>query len=429
MAETTSISSTESTATTNATAPQSLTDNKKSRKRNLLLFTLVVLAIGAVLAFLYFTQWRYQISTEDAYVNGNQVQITSQITGTVQTIGVNDTDRVKAGQMLVSLDQADNLLALETAKSQLKTAIRQFNTQSANVQQADTGITQAQTAYQEVQSQIDAARVALKAAQADYNRRTSLMAVNAVSKEEVQHAADAVEKAQTQLNAALARQATAKTTVETAQAQRQVTLANLGDKNVVSQPAVQAAITNIQNAWLNLSRTQVVAPVDGQIARRSVQLGQKISAGTPLMIIVPLHDLWVDANFKESQLKDLRIGQAVTLTSDLYGDKVPFHGKVVGLSAGTGSAFSVLPAQNATGNWIKVTQRVPVRVQLDAKELEAHPLRVGLSMHAEIDSRDAADQPQVATSTANAKPVAVLSTQPDMNGAKQIIQQILQENQ
>lgn len=402
-------------------------DKKSKRKANLLIFTLIVLAIGAAVAFFYFTSWQYQVTTEDAYVSGNQVQITSQIAGTVQVIGVNDTDMVKAGQMLVSLDQADNALALETAKSQLRTAIRQFKTQTANIAQADTGIIQAQTAMNEVNAQIDAARITLKAAQSDYARRAALVPMNAVSKEEVQHAADNIEKAKAQLDAALAKQATAKTAVATAQAQRQTTITNVGDGNVMSQPAVQSAITNIQNAWLNLNRTQVIAPIDGQIARRSVQLGQKISAGTPLMMIVPLQDLWVDANFKESQIKDIRLGQNVKLTSDIYGDKVEYHGKVVGLSAGTGSAFSALPAQNATGNWIKVTQRVPVRVQLDPKELASHPLRVGLSMHADIDSRDAANQPQVATATANAKPVAVMNIQPNMVGAKQIVEQILQE--
>lgn len=409
------------------TAPES-PKKKSNRTRNLLIFTLLLLAIGGTLAFLYFTKWQYDVSTEDAYVNGNQVQITSQITGTVQAIGVNDTDVVKAGQMLVSLDQADNTLALETAKSQLKTAIRQYHTQTASIQQSDSGIVQAQTAMDEVNAQIAAAKVALKAAQSDYARRTALLPMNAVSKEEVQHALDNVEKAKTQLDAALARQATAKTAVETAKSLKITAQAVVGNGDVVSQPAVQSAITNIQNAWLNLQRTQVTAPVDGQIARRSVQLGQKITAGTPLMTLVPLHDLWVDANFKESQLKDIRLGQTVTLTSDIYGKEVVYHGKVIGLSAGTGSAFSVLPAQNATGNWIKVTQRVPVRIKLDDKEVNAHPLRVGLSMHAKLDSRDQAGKPQVATATAESKPVAQLTTQPDMAGAKQLISQILQEN-
>lgn len=398
------------------------------RKRNMLIFTLLVLAVGAVVAFLYLTQWRYAVSTEDAYVSGNQVQITAQISGTVQAIGVNDTDVVKAGQVLIGLDKSDNGLALETAKSQLTTALRQFKTQSANVEQANTGVTQAQTALSEVASQIKAAQIALAAAKADYQRRAALTGMNAVSKEEIQHAADTVAKAQAQLDAAIAHQVTAKSAVASAQAQRNTTVATIGDDNVLHQPAVQAAITNIENAWLNLDRTQIIAPVDGQIARRTVQLGQKISAGTPLMVVVPLHDLWVDANFKENQLKDIRIGQAVTLTSDLYGDKVVFHGKVIGLSAGTGSAFSALPAQNATGNWIKVTQRVPVRIKLDDKEVKAHPLRVGLSMQATIDSRDAANQPQVASAVSHNPPVAMMTAQPDMAGAKQIVQQILQQN-
>lgn len=402
---------------------------KSKRKKNLLVFTLIVLAIAAVTLWLYFTQWRYQVSTEDAYVSGNQVQINAQISGTVTAIGVNDTDMVKAGQTLVALDQADNGLALETAKAQLRTAIRQYKTQTATIQQADVNISQAQTAMNEVQSQIESAKIALLAAQADYQRRAALMASQAVSQEEVQHAADTVKKAQAQLDAAVAKQATARSAVVTAQAQRNVTIANLGKNDVLSQPAVQTAMANIQTAWLNLNRTQIVAPIDGQIAKRGVQLGQKISAGTPLMAIVPLHDLWVDANFKESQIKDIHLGQAVNLTSDIYGKEVIYHGKVIGLSAGTGSAFSVLPAQNATGNWIKVTQRLPVRIALDSKDLQQHPLRVGLSMHAELDSRDQQGKPQVATATASNKPVAQLQPQVDMSGATKIIQQIIQQNQ
>ena len=402
---------------------------KSKRKKNLLLFTLIVLAIAAVTLWLYFTQWRYQVSTEDAYVSGNQVQINAQISGTVTAIGVNDTDMVKAGQTLVALDQADNGLALETAKAQLRTAIRQYKTQTATIQQADVNISQAQTAMNEVQSQIESAKIALLAAQSDYQRRAALMASQAVSQEEVQHAADTVKKAQAQLDAAVAKQATARSAVVTAEAQRNVTIANLGKNDVLSQPAVQTAMANIQTAWLNLNRTQIVAPIDGQIAKRGVQLGQKISAGTPLMVIVPLHDLWVDANFKESQIKDIHLGQAVNLTSDIYGKEVIYHGKVIGLSAGTGSAFSVLPAQNATGNWIKVTQRLPVRIALDSKELQQHPLRVGLSMHAELDSRDQQGKPQVATATASNKPVAQLQPQVDMSGATKIIQQIIQQNQ
>mgnify|MGYP002714436461 FL=1 len=402
---------------------------KSKRKKNLLLFTLIVLAIAAVTLWLYVNQWRYQVSTEDAYVSGNQVQINAQISGTVTAIGVNDTDMVKAGQTLVALDQADNGLALETAKAQLRTAIRQYKTQTATIQQADVNISQAQTAMNEVQSQIESAKIALLAAQSDYQRRAALMASQAVSQEEVQHAADTVKKAQAQLNAAVAKQATARSAVVTAEAQRNVTIANLGKNDVLSQPAVQTAIANIQTAWLNLNRTQIVAPIDGQIAKRGVQLGQKISAGTPLMVIVPLHDLWVDANFKESQIKDIHLGQAVNLTSDIYGKEVIYHGKVIGLSAGTGSAFSVLPAQNATGNWIKVTQRLPVRIALDSKELQQHPLRVGLSMHAELDSRDQQGKPQVATATASNKPVAQLQPQVDMSGATKIIQQIIQQNQ
>ena len=226
----------------------------------------------------------------------------------------------------------------------------------------------------------------LKKAQADLARRMTLAGTDAISDEEIAHARSAVETAQAGLTAA--------------HAQEQQSKAALGRESLREQPAVQTAMSHMKDAWLNLERTHIKAASDGQVARRNVQVGQKVAAGSPMMAIVPLNNLWVDANFKENQLSKLRLGQPVSLVSDLYGDKVVFHGKVLGLSAGTGSAFSVLPAQNATGNWIKVVQRVPVRIQLDAKELAEHPLRIGLSMKATVDI---SNQQGAAVATATVK--------------------------
>lgn len=399
----------------------------RRRARNLILFTLLIIGIATVLAFFYFTQWQYQVETEDAYVNGNQVQITAQIPGQVQSINVNDTDVVKAGDVLLSLNKDDAQLALSKAKSSLSAAVRQYHTQNANIHQANEAINQAQTAINEAQAQVTAANIKLQIAQNDYQRRKRLVGSNAISAEELSHAQDAVKIAQAQVSAAKAGLARANAAVHTAQAQKQTAQTLLGNgKPLAEQPAVQAAISEVQNAWLNLQRTEIRAPIDGQIARRNVQLGQKIAPGAPLMVIVPLHDVWVDANFKESQLAGLRIGQEVELISDVYGDKIIYHGIVQGLSAGTGSAFSVLPAQNATGNWIKVVQRVPVRIALNAKEIAKHPLRVGLSMTAKIDIRNHATGAQL--TKANNHQIATVQDTINMTGADEIIHELLQQH-
>lgn len=368
------------------------------RKRNLLILTLVFLIIAAVLALLYFLVWRYEESTNDAYVNGDVVQITAQIPGTVGAIAVNNTDTVKPGQTLVVLDDVDAQLAFERAKNELISAIRQNRTQKSQVQQAA--------------AQVYAQKVALANAQADLQRRLKLAGTDAVSAEEISHAKAAVQAAQAALTAAQAQENTSQTV--------------LGKNTPLEQqPAVQTAISRVRDAWLNLQRTHINAPIGGQIEGRKVQLGQKIAPGTPLMAVVPLTQVWVDANFKESQLANLRVGQKVTLESDVYGGQVTYHGTIAGLSAGTGSAFSVLPAQNATGNWIKVVQRVPVRIVLDPADLQKYPLRLGLSMNVKVDTR----KKDGGTLNAASAPKAPVQITPDLKEADAVIAKIISDNQ
>jgi membrane fusion protein, multidrug efflux system len=303
---------------------------------------------------------RYEQSTDDAYVNGNVVQITPQIYGTVVAIGADDTQFVKAGQTLVRLDQADAKIALDETEAQLARTVRDVRNLFA---------TSAQLAAEVRLNQAD-----LAAAQADLARRVRLGSSGAVSGEELQHARDRVRVAQAALLAA--------------EQQLAANRARVDNTTLANHPQVRAAAAAVRNAYLTYSRTELPAPVSGFVARRNVQLGERVSPGTALMAVVPLDQVWVDANFKEPQLATMRVGQPVRLTADLYGGRVVYHGRVAGFGAGTGSAFALLPAQNATGNWIKIVQRVPVRVALDPRELAAHPLQIGLSMKADVDVRD-----------------------------------------
>lgn len=331
------------------------------RKRNLTLVTLFFIVLALITAMVYFLVWQHEEETEDAYVAGHLVQITPQVGGTVRKVLADDTDIVKKGDVLVSLDDSDFQLAYDRAQNELIQAIRQNRQQTAVSSQA--------------KAQVLVRKAELAKAQADLRRRESLAGTDAVSGEELSHARAAVVQAQAALKAVEAEETSAQ--------------AVLG-KNIPlrQQPAVQTAVSHIKDAWLNLQRTQIRSPMAGQVAKRNVQVGQRVAPGAPLMAVVPLHNLWVDANFKESQLRKMRIGQPVEMTADLYGSRVVYRGKVMGLSAGTGSAFSLLPPQNATGNWIKVVQRVPVRISLDPQQLRANPLRVGLSMSVKVDTAD-----------------------------------------
>ena len=356
------------------------------RKRNLTALTLVFVAIALGFALMYFLVWQHQQSTDDAYVGGHVVQITPQIGGTVHSVAVDDTQAVKTNQLLVKLDDSDMQLAYERAQNDLINAIRQNQQQTAVSSQS--------------RAQVTAQKAQLARLQSDLKRRQSLAGTDAISAEEISHARAAVVEAQAALNAA--------------EAQEKAAQATLGQNIPLrQQPAVLSAVSRLKDAWLNLQRTQIHAPMDGQIAKRNVQVGQKVAPGTPMMAVVPLHNLWVDANFKESQLAKMRVGQAATVYADIYGSKVKYQGKVVGLSAGTGAAFSLLPAQNATGNWIKVVQRVPVRIELDAQQLAEHPLRVGLSMSVEVDTENQSGSQMTAVPAPNtATQMATVDWQP-----------------
>jgi membrane fusion protein, multidrug efflux system len=344
--------------TRNETAKTSLW--KSPRVRWLVLILGVSLIIGTAWGVYWNRDLRYSVYTDDAYVSGNVVQITPQIAGTVVAIGADNTQFVKAGQPLVRLDPADAKVALQESEAQLAHTVRQVRNLFATTS--------------ELQANVQLRRTDLDKAQTDYARRARLERTGAISQEELQHADEAVKSAQAALLAA--------------QQQLAADRAWVDGTTIESNPAVRDAAAAVHAAYLNYARTVLPAPVSGFIAKRDVQLGERVSTGTPLMSVVPLNQVWVDANFKESQLDSMRVGQPVTLISDLYGGDVVFHGRVIGFGAGTGSAFSLLPAQNATGNWIKIVQRVPVRIALDPRELARYPLQIGLSMKAYVDVRD-----------------------------------------
>jgi len=336
----------------------------------------ILVTAGAVYGAYWAQVLRYHQATDDAYVGGNVVQITPQISGTVVAIGADDTQFVKAGQPLVRLDPADARVALDQAEAQLARTVRDVRNLYATSSQLGAAAQMRQTE--------------LAAAQSDLARRQRLGATGAVSGEELQHATDSVRTAQAQLTAA--------------EQQLAANRARVDGTTLKDHPQVRDAAAAVRNAYLTLERTELDAPVAGLIARRNVQLGQRVSPGTPLMAVVPLDQVWVDANFKEPQLAHMRIGQPVKLTADLYGGGVVYHGTIAGFGAGTGAAFSLLPAQNATGNWIKIVQRVPVRIALDPHEIAAHPLQVGLSMKADVDVRGGTEGtrlPQVADNQAS----------------------------
>ncbi|HEV8691391.1 MAG TPA: efflux RND transporter periplasmic adaptor subunit [Ideonella sp.] len=345
-----------------------------ARKRGL-----AVIAIVAALAAVGWGGWhwiqgRHHQTTDNAYVAGNVVQITPQVSGTVIAILADDNDAVKTGQPLVKLDTADAQVALDQAEAQLAQTAREVRAMYAG-----NATLRAQVALRE--ADLARAQADLARAQDDVNRRAPLVASGAVGKEEFQHADAQLAAAKSAVVAAQSATLAAKEQLATGQV--------MTDGTTVEQhPNVQRAAARVREAALALKRAELPAPIEGHVAKRAVQLGQRVQAGAPLMTVVALDRLWVDANFKEGQLADLRIGQPAELTADVYGSKVSYHGTVQGLGAGTGAAFSLLPAQNATGNWIKIVQRVPVRIALDPQELAAHPLRVGLSMEVTVDTRE-----------------------------------------
>ncbi|TEA79458.1 HlyD family efflux transporter periplasmic adaptor subunit [Allopusillimonas ginsengisoli] len=387
-----------------------------SRRKSLLIIaTLSFIALGIIYGVWWLLFASHFEETDNAYVHGNLVQVTSQIPGTVIAIGADDIDRVKRGEQLVTLDASDADIALQQAQAALAQSLRQ--TQTIFVQnkalEADISVRQAD---------IERAKADLAKARSDLKRRQTLAHSGGVSGEEILHAQTAVKSAQSGLAQAEAALAVSRAKLET---NRALT----ANTTVTDHPDVQQAADRLRQAWLAASRTRILAPVDGMIAQRSVQVGQHVAPGTPLMTIIPLNQLWVEANFKEGQLQRMKPGQRATLVADIYGSNVTYHGWVQGLAAGTGAAFSLLPAQNASGNWIKVVQRVPVRIALDPKELAEHPLRVGLSMKAEVDLSDPSEEDiRQAQAVVDANGLSTTVFSQDKRQANAMIAKIIQQN-
>ncbi len=383
---------------TGADQPSSAAKGSLARRRGFVALTAVAVLgfIGWGVYWLLFL--RHYQSTDDAYVNGDVIQITSEIAGTVTRVSADDTQSVEQGQLLIELDPADAMVAMTSAESDLARAVR------------NVGALFAQRA--QLRSQLTGRSIALARSQNDVARRQNLVQDGAVSVEELAHAKETIAAQRAEFVAA--------------QEQLNGVNAQTEGTTLATHPEVLHAAANIRTAALALRRTRLTSPVAGVVAQRKVQLSEHVAAGTPLMAVVPLADVWVDANFKEGQLTRMRVGQPVTLQTDVYGNDVVFHGKVAGLAAGSGSAFAVLPALNASGNWIKIVQRVPVRIALDPTEVLHHPLRIGLSMRVRVDVADASG-PVVAREV-RATPLAAQASKGDDPAVDAQIARIIGDN-
>ena len=379
---------------------QNSSNNKsQQRKKGLSIFILLLLliSIGSA-AYWYFFIKGFE-ETEDAYVSGNQVMVSAQVAGNISKINVDNMDPVQAGNVLLELDDTNAKLSFEQAKSNLANAVRQVSQLNYTVKQ--------------LKSAVRANEITLAQAQGNLNRRVQLVKDGAIDKESFQHAKEAVELAKANLT--------------TSQNQLGANQALLLDGPLSEQPQIQSAVSNLKQAWLNLERTKIRSPIKGYVARRNAQVGQAVSVGGALMAVVTTDQMWLDANFKETQLTHMRIGQPVEIHFDLYGKDKTFNGKVVGIEMGTGSAFSLLPTQNATGNWIKVVQRVPVRIQLDPQQLAENPLRIGLSATVKVNVSDSQGE-----TLRNQAPTATLYStnvlQYDESAVNNLIESIIRDN-
>ncbi len=382
------------------TDTQTSSNNKsQQRKKGLSIFILLLLliAIGSAAYWFFFIKGFEE--TEDAYVSGNQVMVSAQVAGNISKINVDNMDPVQAGDVLLELDDTNTKLSFEQAKSNLANAVRQISQLNYTVKQ--------------LKSAVRANEITLAQAQGNLNRRVQLVKDGAIDKESFQHAKEAVELAKANLT--------------TSQNQLEANQALLLDGPLSEQPQIQSAVSNLKQAWLNLERTKIRSPIKGYVARRNAQVGQAVSVGGALMAVVTTDQMWLDANFKETQLTHMRIGQPVEIHFDLYGKDKTFNGKVVGIEMGTGSAFSLLPTQNATGNWIKVVQRVPVRIQLDPQQLIENPLRIGLSATVKVNVTDS----QGETLRNQARTTTLYSTnalQYDESAVNNLIESIIRDN-
>lgn len=367
------------------TADQPSDQELKAKRKKSLSFVALIVILAVILYLIWKLFFNHSVSTDNAYVGAETATVTSMVTGQVAEVLVSDTHQVKKGDLLVVVDNRDAKIALAQAQAELAKAKRQYKQTSANSNSLNSQIYVSDDVIHSAEAQVAKAQADAGKAQDELQRRSQLAASGAISKEELSTAQSAVNTAKASLDVAQAGLNQAKSSQKAAQSNKAANDALIQGSNENSAPDVLVAQTRVEQAQLDLERTQIKAPFDGVVTSRKIQVGQRVAPGSVLLMVVPLSQLYVDANFKESQLENVQPGQKVALTSDLYGDSVEYQGTVVGFSGGTGSAFALIPAQNATGNWIKVVQRLPVRIQLDPKELAEHPLRVGLSMEAKID--------------------------------------------
>ncbi|AOA59062.1 HlyD family efflux transporter periplasmic adaptor subunit [Acinetobacter larvae] len=375
----------------------------KTQRKKWLLLLLAVLLLIAFIYVLWRLMFAQQVSTDNAYVAAENAEITSMVTGQVAEIKVSNTAAVRKGDLLARIDPRDAHIALAQAEAELAKTQRLYQQTAANSRALDSQVLASQDDIQAAKAQVLQAEASVKQAMDEFRRRQQLAISGAISQEELSKASTALTTAQANLNVAQATLMQAQSKRKAAQSNLEANQALIMGAEQNDSPDVLAAKARVAQARLELQRTEIYAPIDGIVANRSIQVGQRVAPGSKLMLVVPIQQLYVDANFKESQLQKVKVGQKATLTADLYGDKVIYDGIVQGFSGGTGAAFALIPAQNATGNWIKVVQRLPVRIQLDPQQLAQHPLRVGLSMNVTVDlasaSKDAAATPQIPTST------------------------------
>ncbi|WP_428631061.1 HlyD family efflux transporter periplasmic adaptor subunit [Sphingopyxis sp.] len=376
------------TATTPADAPDTAAiDRGAKRKKLFRILGLVVVTIAILWGLWYVLTQAGRVHTDNAYVGADSAQVTALVSGPVKEVRVAGTQAVKKGDILVILDDADQRIAVADAEAALLQARQRYGQAGATADAARARVTARGAEIAQARARLRDADATVTRARADLARRESIAGTGAVSGEELTAARAALASAAAARDLAAAGIASAEATRGSASGDLGAAEAVVRGTTINTAPDVAAAEARLEKAQLDLARTVLRAPVDGIVTNRQVQVGQRIAAGAPIMVLVPIATAYVDANFKESQFQDIRMGQPVELTSDFYGSDVVYHGKVVGIAGGTGAAFSLIPAQNATGNWVKVVQRLPVRISLDPKELKAHPLRVGLSMEATIDTR------------------------------------------
>lgn len=378
---------------------QSDIPNQAKRKKSLGIFIVILLILSITCTLYWFFFLKDFEETEDAYVGGNQVMVSSQVAGNVAKINADNMDKVHAGDILVELDDTNAKLSFEQAKSNLANAVRQVEQLSFTVQQ--------------LQSAVHANEISLAQAQGNLARRVQLEKMGAIDKESFQHAKEAVEISKANLNSS-----------RNQLAANQALLSNVPLRQ---QPQIQNAMSSLKQAWLNLQRTKIRSPIDGYVARRNAQVGQAVSVGGALMAVVSNEQMWLEANFKETQLTNMRIGQPVKIHFDLYGKNKEFDGVINGIEMGTGNAFSLLPSQNATGNWIKVVQRVPVRIKLDPQQFAETPLRIGLSATAKVRISDSSG-PMLREKSEPKTLFATDTLKYDESAVENLIESIIQQN-